>query len=68
MADWSAWMGMTPNKNQGASDDAPVEASELYDAGVHIPKGDPRLQSGITLKNLNDTEKAQLINHRKKNN
>lgn len=46
--------------NQQAQNPQPVSTEDLYNAGVHIPQGDPRIRTGLTYDNLSPEERTAL--------
>ena len=57
--DFSAWMGIKPTKRQ--PDENELSPGELLEAGVNIPKGDPRLIDGLDRSKLYPHEKTKLL-------
>lgn len=46
-------------KMQGNEEPNPGRVSDLSSAGINIQRGDPRLQQGINLQNMNPDEQAK---------
>lgn len=61
----SGWLNLGKKQQEQMIDEDVIQPGEILGAGFDIPKGDPRLKSGVSRSNLSNYERGLLDTYRK---